>query len=337
MIETFRGYGDIPDTYSSEAAMALERLERVVATTQAAARGVRSVASLAGLRGCGTEVAWLAAHALLYPLGFGTGRPPTDLDPHRTDHLTPRQRGLVLHDLTAAATPILLVHGLGDNRSVFTLLRRSLRRRGFGRIRTVNYSVFTSDVRTAAGALGRAVQELCEQTGYERVHVVAHSLGGVIARYYVQRLGGDARVHTLVTLGAPHGGTRSARLLPLPLCRQLRPGSALLAELDRPALGCGTRFVAVWSDLDQLIYPKRHARLAHPDLDSRNVLIRGIGHTSLPADGRVARVVARALTHLDQDGSARRRADGVDTPMRPDRTRPAAECARKGMSAAPFG
>ena len=315
--------------------MALERLERVVATTRAASRGVRSVTSLAGLRGCGTEIAWLAAHALLYPLGFGTGRPPTDLDPHRIDHLTPRQRGLVLHDL--AATPILLVHGLGDNRSAFTLLRRSLRRRGFGRIRTVNYSVFTSDVRTAADALGRAVQDLCQQTGYERVHVVAHSLGGVIARYYVQRRGGDARVHTLVTLGAPHGGTRSAQLVPLPLCRQLRPGSTLLAELDGPAPGCRTRFVAVWSDLDQLIYPKRHGRLVHPDLDSHNVLVRGIGHTSLPADGRVARVVARALTHLDQDGSARRRPDRVDARPWPDRTLPAAGCVRKGTSVAPFG
>ncbi|HZB48912.1 MAG TPA: hypothetical protein VE547_07435, partial [Mycobacteriales bacterium] len=137
--------------------------------------------------------------------------------------------------------------------------------------------------------------------------------------------------------GAPHGGTRCARLVPLSLCRQLRPGSALLTELDAPAPDCGTRFVAVWSDLDQLIYPKRNARLAHPDLDSRNVLIRGIGHTSLPADGRVARVVARALTHLDQDGSARRRPDGADTRTRPDWIRPAAGCARKGTTAAPFG
>ena len=334
MIETFHGYGDNPDTHSSEAAMASER---VGGRVRAASLCLRSLASPTGLRGFGTEVAWLAAHAVLYPLGFGTGRPPVDLDPHRIDQLTPRQRGLVLHDLAAAATPILLVHGLGDNRSVFTLLRWSLRRRGFGRIRTVNYSVFTSDVRTAAQELGRAVQELCAQTGYERVHVVAHSLGGVIARYYVQRLGGDARVHTLVTLGAPHGGTRSAQLVPLPLCRQLRPGSALLAVLDRPAPGCRSRFVAVWSDLDQVIYPKRHARLAHPDLESRNVLIRGIGHTSLPADGRVARVVARALTHLDQDGSARRPPAGADTRTCPDRALPAAACARKGTAAAPFG
>ena len=50
-------------------------------------------------------------------------------------------------------------------------------------------------------------------------------MGGLVARYYVQRLGGDVRVHTLVTLGTPHGGTLPARLFPHPLVRQLRPGS----------------------------------------------------------------------------------------------------------------
>jgi pimeloyl-ACP methyl ester carboxylesterase len=329
MIETSAGYGTI-GTYSSEAAMALERVG-------SRTRGLRCLISPAGLRGCGTEVAWLAARAVLYPLGIGTGRPPVDLGQHRIDHLSPGQRGLILHDLAAAATPILLVHGLGDNRSAFMLLRRSLRRRGFGRIRTVNYSVFTSDVRTAAGSLGRAVEDLCEQTGYERVHVVAHSLGGVIARYFVQRLGGDARVHTVVTLGAPHGGTRSAHLAPLRVCRQLRPGSELLVELAGPAPGCRTRFLAVWSDLDQLIYPKRHARIDHPDLDVRNVLVRGIGHTSLPADGRVARVVARALAHLDEDGSARRHPDAGDPHGRPDRVLRAPECVRNDIATAPFG
>lgn len=272
-------------------------------TRRAASRGLRSITSPAGLRGCGTEVAWIAAHAALYPLGFRAERRAADDDRHRVADLSPRRRGLLTHDLDAAGTPILLVHGMGDNRSVFTVLRRSLRRCGFGQVRTLNYSVFTSDVRTAADSLGRAVDAACAQTGYERVHVVAHSLGGVVARYYVQRLGGDDRVHTLVTLGSPHGGTRSARLLPLRLCRQLTPGSELLAELAAPAPGCRTRFVAVWSDLDQVIYPKRHARIDHPDLDARNVLLRGIGHTSLPADGRVARVVTRELVHLDQDGA----------------------------------
>ena len=45
------------------------------------------------------------------------------------DDLPPASRGLLLGDVVAAGTPILLVHGLVDNRSVFTLLRRALRRR----------------------------------------------------------------------------------------------------------------------------------------------------------------------------------------------------------------
>jgi palmitoyl protein thioesterase len=276
-------------------------------TGRAASRGLRRLTSPVGLRGVGTELAWVAAHAALYPLGFRPERRDGDGQPRRIDDLSPQHRGLLAHDAAAAATPVLLVHGMVDNRSIFTLLRRWLRRCGFGQVRTVNYSVFTSDVRVAAAELGRAVEQVCAETGYERVHMVAHSLGGVVARYYVQRQGGDARVHTLVTLGAPHGGTVAAqvaaRVLPLRLCRQLRPGSDVIAELAEPAPGCLTRFLAVWSDLDQLIYPKSSARIEHPDLVADNVLVPGVGHMSLPAAAQVARTVSRALAHLDPDGT----------------------------------
>ena len=281
-------------------------LSRAARTTR---RGVRTLCSPAGLRGASTELAWVAAHTALYPLGVLSDRSRADgresADRFTLADLPPVQRGLLLGDVVAAGTPILLVHGLVDNRSVFTLLRRTLRRRGFGRVIPVNYSPFTQDVRTAAQGLARIVEQTCEETGYERVHVVGHSLGGVVARYYVQRMGGDARVHTLCTLGSPHAGTYAAHLLPSRLVRQLRPGSDLMTELDAPAPGCRTRFVAFWSDLDQLIVPQRAARIDHPDLAARNVLLRGVGHMSLPIDGRVVHEIATLLAHLDEDGSTR--------------------------------
>ena len=278
-------------------------LGRAVGTTR---RGVATLCSPTGLRGAGTELAWLTAHLALYPLGVlsekAREKGRDELDRFTLAELTPGQRGLLLGDIVAAGTPILLVHGLVDNRSIFTLLRRALRRRGFGRVITVNYSPFTHDVRSAASRLAALVEATCEETGYERVHVVGHSLGGVIARYYVQRMGGDARVHTLCTLGSPHSGTLAARLLPHALVRQLRPGSELMTELAQPAPGCRTRFVAFWSDLDQLIMPKRNGRLDHPDLPARNVLLRGVGHMSLPFDGRVVHEIAGLLAHLDEHG-----------------------------------
>ncbi|CAA9317268.1 MAG: putative secreted lipase [uncultured Frankineae bacterium] len=280
---------------------ALSRLGRT------ARGGVRALCSPAGLRGAGTEALWSLAHLALYPMGVLAERDArTDEGGRLTvDDLPPLQRGLLLGDVTAAGTPIVLVHGLVDNRSVFTVLRRALRRRGFGRVLTLNYSPFTSDVAAAAAQLAALVEKTCEATGHERVHVVGHSLGGVVARYYVQVMGGDQRVHTLCTLGSPHSGTWAAHLLPSRLVRQLRPGSELLAALAAPAPGCRTRFVAFWSDLDQLIVPKQSARVDHPDLRARNVLLRGVGHMSLPIDGRVVHSIATLLAHLDEDGSTR--------------------------------
>jgi pimeloyl-ACP methyl ester carboxylesterase len=255
------------------------------------------------MRGAAIEVAWLAAHIASYPFGVAQEKAAPELDRYTLTDLPPVRRGLVIGDVEAAGTPILLVHGLVDNRSIFTVLRRALRRRGFGRIWTMNYHVLTHDLRSAARRLAATVESICEQTGYERIHVVGHSMGGVVARYYVQRMGGDARVHTLVTLGSPHQGTRAARLLPRGVTRQLQPSSDIIAELRQPAPSCRTRFVSFWSDLDALISPKRAARIDHPDLNARNVLVRGVGHMSLPINGTVTREIAATLAHLDTDGS----------------------------------
>jgi triacylglycerol lipase len=270
-------------------------------------RGIGTVCTPAGLRGTATELAWITAHGALYPLGLSAERrrekAREELDRFTLSDLPPVQRGLLMGDVVAAGTPIILVHGLVDNRSIFTLLRRALRRRGFGRVIALDYSPLTQDVRTVAARLEQLVERTCEETGYERVHVIGHSLGGLIARYYVQKLGGDARVHTLCTLGTPHAGTFTARLVPRTLGKQLRPGSDLLAELAAPAPGIRTRFVSFWSDLDQLVMPKRSAELDHPDLSTRNVLVKGVGHMSLPIDGRVVREIAALLAHLDEDGT----------------------------------
>jgi hypothetical protein len=268
-----------------------------------AGRGARSLLSAAGLKGSVVEVAWLATHIATYPFGVVQEKSATELERFTLEGLPPVRRGLLIGDVEAAGTPILLVHGLVDNRSIFTLLRRALRRRGFGRIWTMNYHVWTHDLRTAAHRLATMVESICEQTGYEQIHVVGHSMGGIVARYYVQRMGGDARVHTLVTLGSPHAGTVAARLLPRGVGRQLRPSSDVVAELAEPAAGCRTRFVCFWSDLDVLIAPKVAARIDHPDLNARNVFVRGVGHMSLPIDGRVTREIAATLAQLDTDGS----------------------------------
>ena len=263
--------------------------------------GMRSVVSPTGLRGALVEAVWVGAHVATYPLGLVRDGLRNEIR-LGMDGMDPVQRGLLIGDVEAAGTPILLVHGIVDNHSVFTVLRRGLRRRGFGRVTSVNYGWVGEDVRSLAARLAQQVEALCDESGYERIHIVGHSMGGLVARYYVQRLGGDARVHTLVTMGTPHQGTVWAHGVPHRLIRQLRPGSDLITELAEPAPGCRTRFLCFWSDLDQVIVPQRNARPVHPDLRVHSVLVRGVGHLSLPIHGGVVHQISVTLAHLDTHG-----------------------------------
>lgn len=259
----------------------------------------RSLLTPAAVRGVAVETAWVAAHLAMYPMGLLEEQFRLQQERHSLEGLPPAQRGLLVGDVVAAGTPIVLVHGVMDNRSIFTLLRRGLHRRGFGSTYALNYSPLTDDIRSVAVRLGDLVEEVCEETGHDRLHVIGHSMGGLIGRYLVQRLGGDRRVHTLVTLGTPHQGTLPAHLVPITVARQMRIGGDLITELAEPAPGCRTRILAVWSDIDQLVIPQPNAQVIHPDLNARNMLVRGVGHLSLPVDGRVVREISSMLSLLE--------------------------------------
>lgn len=259
--------------------------------------GLRGLCHPSTLTGGLTELAWVGTHLLMYPLGTRTAalRP----DPrHRPGSQPPTVRARFAADPLAARTPVLLVHGLVDNRSVFSVMSRSLRRRGFAHVATWNYSPLLTDVARGASELGAQIERICAQTGHDQVHVVGHSLGGLISRYHVQRQGGERRVASLVTLGTPHSGSLWAHAVPTPLIRQLRPASPVLRELAEPAPGWRTPITAVYSDLDQMVVPSRSGRCDHPDLAARNVLVHGIGHLSLPRHRGVVEEVAATLAGL---------------------------------------
>ncbi|MER7039546.1 lipase family alpha/beta hydrolase [Streptomyces microflavus] len=238
------------------------------------------------------ELVVLTGHLVAYPFGLTQER----RTPGPPPGTPPGTRPSPLPGSPAAERPVVLLHGFIDNRSVFVLLRRALARHGRRHLASLNYSPLTRDLRTAAELLGRHVEEICARTGQREVDIVGHSLGGLIARYYVQRLGGDRRVRTLVTLGTPHGGTAVAPGAGIhPIVRQMRGGSALIEELRRPAPGCRTRFVSFWSELDQVMVPVGTACVDHPDLDAVNVRVTGIGHLALPVHPAVAAAVREAL------------------------------------------
>jgi triacylglycerol lipase len=191
-------------------------------------------------------------------------------------------------------TPVVLVHGFGHNRSGWYVLERRLRKAGFTSVHTINYNPWLGVPRLAEQLADR-VSLIRAVTGAQKVHVVGHSLGGVILRWYVQELGGDETVETAISVASPHEGTVATFIAPGQTARQLRPGSWLVRRLERGARPTGVRWIAYYSNLDLLVQPALSAALRHPALNATNILVKDHGHLSIMISPRTVRSIVREL------------------------------------------
>jgi triacylglycerol esterase/lipase EstA (alpha/beta hydrolase family) len=186
--------------------------------------------------------------------------------------------------------PIILVHGFGMNRTQWWWMARRLRERGHGPIYGVNYFSLQS-VESSGRALARFVDRVLVREHATELDLVAHSLGGIVARYYIERLGGGRKVGRLVTIGTPHRGTRIGRFGPLiPSARDLRHDSALLQDLG--AVRVGAAYTSVWSRADAIVQPPDSASIAPAGDDE---IFDDLGHLSLVLSPRVVEVIDARL------------------------------------------
>jgi pimeloyl-ACP methyl ester carboxylesterase len=190
--------------------------------------------------------------------------------------------------------PVLLVHGYGGSKTDWLRLQRALGRAGFDHVRTFEYDSLTTPIPQLARQLGAAARRLAEAAGTDGVHLIGHSLGGIVVRYAVTVGGLDELVHGAVTIASPHGGCRLALAGIGPAAAQIRPGSAVLRQLEATARPGHARWAAFTSEAD-LVVPARRARIRPAALGAVNVVIPGEGHLSILQSPRLA---ARLVEHL---------------------------------------
>ena len=122
--------------------------------------------------------------------------------------------------------PVILVHGLfGFDRMGIPGARLDYFRGIAKHLETLGCHAHAVKLPRAASVPARA-RELCDAIaalGHDRVDIIAHSLGGLDARYALAHFGLASRVRSLVTVGTPHRGTPIADLAtegPLGLARR---------------------------------------------------------------------------------------------------------------------
>jgi triacylglycerol lipase len=187
---------------------------------------------------------------------------------------------------------VVLVHGIWDTSRVFARMGRWLEERG--------YRALAVDLKPSDGSVG--LNKLAEQLRIfvereleagESFDLVGFSMGGLVSRYYVQRLGGIERVGRLITISSPHRGTYWAFTDGNAGSRQMRPGSKFLRELNRDVeILERVQHASIWTPLDLMIVPAGSSRLG----EAFRVMV-GL-HAWMPRSRQCWEVVAKLLEAL---------------------------------------
>jgi predicted alpha/beta hydrolase family esterase len=188
-----------------------------------------------------------------------------------------------------AALPVLFVHGIYCNAGVWYRLLRHLERRGVSRLFTINLEPPWAGIDDFARQLAARVEEVRRFTSAAQVILVTHSMGGLVSRAYLARLGGTSRTARLITIGTPHRGSVLARLALGQCGADMVPGGPWLAALEKAEAGAPrVPTVSIFSWHDNMVSPQSNASLR----GARNVPLERLGHLELLLDPGVFRLVA---------------------------------------------
>ncbi len=202
-----------------------------------------------------------------------------------------------LHKPSAADKPaVLCVHGFHMNGSCFWGLRRYLEQAGFA-----TYSVSLGrpyvDLRKYVDSLHQALDQTYANNQQQPVHLLAHSMGGLVCRMLLQHYPEDKnRIRSIITLGTPHHGTQAIGDFTLPWLKDLfHPQSPLLHQLPEfSQLAPELPVMTIASVNDLVVYPAHHALLEH----STRVRFVTISHMGLLLNSRVKRRIRRWLAAI---------------------------------------
>jgi triacylglycerol lipase len=187
---------------------------------------------------------------------------------------------------------VFLVHGLTDTSRKMATIARHLRNLGW-EVYDINLTPSNGDAKLES--LAQQILDLVDRTfpPHQKIDIIGFSMGGLVSRYYIQRLGGIDRVQRFITISSPHNGTFAAHFSTRPGCVQMRPESEFIQDLNRDTNSLkGLQFTSLWTPFDLMILPPTSSRLGI----GTETMIPVLTHPLMVYDSRSLNAIVNALS-----------------------------------------
>ena len=187
--------------------------------------------------------------------------------------------------------PILLVHGLTDTSHKMRKIASHLRGLGW-KVYDINLTPNSGDAKLEV--LAQQVADLVELTfpSDQPLDLLGFSMGGLVSRYYIQRLGGIDRVQRFISISSPHNGTVAAYFTTRAGCVQMRPNHQFIKDLNTDIDRLQQITVtSIWTPFDLMILPPRSSQLGV----GTDISLPVLSHVQMVFDRRILNAISEAL------------------------------------------
>jgi triacylglycerol lipase len=189
----------------------------------------------------------------------------------------PFSRRLVEHPL---GYPVLLIHGYGCNSGYWNDISKIFTKKYISH-HAIDLEPIFGDINDYVPLVHRAIETLCQESSSDKIIIVAHSMGGLVARAYL-RDHGMQRVVKVITLATPHHGTALASYGIGANCRQMHTKHGESSQWLRQLAATESKavramFTSIYSYHDNIVSPQLSCVLP----GAKNIAFHGIGHVSM--------------------------------------------------------
>ena len=168
----------------------------------------------------------------------------------------------------ASGGPIVfLVHGLFHNQGAWILFRRRLHAHGLATA-CHGYASWGADWDSTVDKLEKHLAELLRENPGRDIHLVGHSMGGLLLRSVLAR-NPDPRIRTLVTMGTPFGGSKLWPFAFSSLGRYLAHGGETVRRIAALPTPGHVRALALKSPADNMVLPNSALGCGLPGWEER--------------------------------------------------------------------
>jgi len=175
--------------------------------------------------------------------------------------------------------PVLFLHGFLASEKFWFYHYRSLEEKGAKNLFTVQLGTPFTSIEKCAEIVEARIQEILKETKSRSIKLVCHSMGGLVALYYMRHLQKEEKVSLCIAIGSPFLGTLPAILIGqfFAPCKQMEYKSYFTKSLSEEVPIADTLFVHIYSHADLIVWPHSSS---YPVLSKKRVVVEfyDVGH-----------------------------------------------------------